>query len=107
MIKTHESEIRALHTSLSTAGAVTEKMEVALNVRERELDTTRARLTRFAHELALHERTSKTLQELQAKMRVRKAAYKQHQIDAQEQVQAFKKRLLQEQDMVQRVRHRF
>ncbi len=107
MIKTHDSEIRALHTSLSAARSVTEKMEVALNVREKELDTTRARLTRFAHELALHERNSKTLQEMKAKMQVKKAAYKQRLLEEQEQSQAYKKRLLEEQDMVQRVRHRF
>jgi chromosome segregation ATPase len=107
VIKTHGCEIRALHTSLSVARAVTEKMEVALNVREKELDTTRARLTRFAHELALHERNSKTMQEMQAKMQVRKAAYKQRLLEEQEQLQAYKKHLLEEQDMVQRVRHRF
>lgn len=78
---------------------------MALDVREKELDSTRARLTHFAHELALHERNSQTLQELQAKMQARKAAYKQRLQVEQEKVQAFQQRMLEEQDMVKLVRH--
>ena len=80
-------------------------MKVALDMREKELDTARARLTRFAHELALHEHNSKTLQELRAKMQGRKAAYTQRLLEEQEQVQAYKKLLLEEKDVLQRVRH--